>query len=63
MHVKSKVVGERMFLDLSSIKPTKKGFVIPKPRWGMIVDESVKLKIIHWFAEKNEVFEPTCELL
>jgi hypothetical protein len=29
-HVKSKVVGERMFLDQSSIKPPKKGVVIPQ---------------------------------
>jgi hypothetical protein len=50
-----KMVGERMFLDLSSIKPPKKGGVVPKPQWRMLVDEAVKLKISHLFAKKNEM--------
>jgi hypothetical protein len=62
-HAKSKVVGEIMFLDPSSIKPPKKGVVIPKPQWRIIVDEEVNLKISHWFAKKNEMVEPTCELI
>jgi hypothetical protein len=29
----------------------------------MLVDEAVQLKISLWFAKKNEMTEPTCELL
>jgi hypothetical protein len=62
-HVKSKLVGERIVLDLSSIKHLKKGVVIPKPQWIILVDEAVNLKICHWFAKKNDMVEPTCELI
>jgi hypothetical protein len=62
-HVKSNVVGERMFLDLSSVKPPKKGVKIPQPRWRMLVDEETNLKISHWYAKKNEMVDPTCELI
>jgi hypothetical protein len=62
-HVKSKVVGERMLSDISSIKPAKKGVVIPKPQWRMLVDEAVNLKISHWFYKKNEMVESTYELI
>jgi hypothetical protein len=62
-HVRSKVVGERIFLDLSSIKPPKKGVVIPKHQWRMLVDDAVNLKIGHWFAKKNEMVEPKFELI
>jgi hypothetical protein len=40
-HVNSKVVGERMFLGVSSTKPPKKGGVTPKPQWRMMVDEAI----------------------
>jgi hypothetical protein len=62
-HVKSNVVGERMFLDLSSVKPPKKRVNIPKPQWRMLVDEATNLKISHWYARKNEMVEPTCEFI
>jgi hypothetical protein len=62
-HIKSKLVGERMFLELSSSKPPKKRVVIPKPQWRMLVDEAVNFKISHWFAKKNDMVEPTCELI
>jgi hypothetical protein len=62
-HVNSKVDGEIMFLDLSSIQPTRKEGVIPISQWRMLVDDAANLKISHWFAKKNEMVEPTCELI
>jgi hypothetical protein len=53
-HVKSKVVGEIIFLDLYSIKLPKKGVQIPKPQWIMRVDEAVTLKIIHVCKEERD---------
>jgi hypothetical protein len=62
-HIKSNTVGERIFLDISSVKHPKKGVMIPKPQWRRIVDEAKQLKISHWYAKKNEMAEPTCELI
>jgi hypothetical protein len=62
-HVESNVVGEILFLDLSSVNPPKKGVKIPKPHWRMIVDDATNLKISHWYDKKNEMVNPTCELI
>jgi hypothetical protein len=37
-HKKCNTPGEQMFLDLASFKPPKKGLVIPKPNWRLMVD-------------------------
>jgi hypothetical protein len=62
-HDESKVVGERMFLDLYSIKPPNNGVKSPKSRCIMLVDEAVNMKISHWFAKNNDMVEPTFELI
>jgi hypothetical protein len=62
-HKKYDTPGERMFLDLASFKPPKKGMVIPKPNWRLMVDECTNFKITHFFKKKDEMVEPTCELI
>jgi hypothetical protein len=41
-----------MFLDLASFKPPKKGLVIPKPNWRLIVDECTNFKITRFFKRR-----------
>jgi hypothetical protein len=48
-HKKCNTPGERMFLDLASFKPPKKGLVIPKPNRRLMVDECSNFKITHFF--------------
>jgi hypothetical protein len=48
-HKKCNTPGERMCLDLASFKPTKKGLVIPKPNWRLMVDECTNFQITHFF--------------
>jgi hypothetical protein len=55
--------GEIMFLDLTSFKPPKKELVIPQPNWRLMVDECTNFKITHFFKKKNEMVEPTFELI
>jgi hypothetical protein len=62
-HKKWNTPGERMFLDLASFKPPKKGLAIPKPNWRSMVDEFTNFKITHFFKKKDEVVESTCELI
>jgi hypothetical protein len=52
-----------MFLDLTSFKPPNKGLVIPKPNWRLIADECTNFKITHFSEKKDEMVEPTCELI
>jgi hypothetical protein len=59
-HKKCNTSGERMPLDLASFKPPKKGLVIPKPNWRLMVDECTNFKITHFFKKKDEMVEPTC---
>jgi len=55
--------GERMFLDLSSVKNTEFPEVdrVPKPYWCIIVDERTQMKFSSFYSTKNEMVEPTCE--
>jgi len=55
--------GERMFLDLSSVKNTEfpEMDVVPKPYWRIIVDERTQMKFSDFYSTKNEMVEPTCE--
>jgi hypothetical protein len=59
-HVKSENPGERMFLDLAYFKTPRKGMVIPKPNWRLMVDESTNFKITDFYKKKNDMVEPTC---
>jgi hypothetical protein len=52
-HVKSDNPGERMFLDLASFKPPRKGMVMHKPNWRLMVDESTNFKITDFYKKKN----------
>jgi hypothetical protein len=52
-----------MFLNLALFKPPKKGLVIPKPNWRLMVDECTNFRITHFFKKKDKMVEPTCELI
>jgi hypothetical protein len=43
--------------------PPRRELLFPKPQWRMLVDEAIHLKISHWFAKKNKMAEPTCEMI
>ena len=62
-HVKAEHPGERMFLDLSTIKKRKNGDAIYKPNWRMLVDERTELKHSDFYESKNGMVEPTCEYI
>jgi hypothetical protein len=62
-HVKSDRPGEIMFLNLASFKPPKKGLIIPKPNWRLMVDEGTNFKITHFFKKKDEMVETTFVLI
>jgi hypothetical protein len=53
-HVKSDKPGDCMFLDLASFKPTRKGMVMPKPNWRLMVDESTNYKITDFSRRKTK---------
>jgi hypothetical protein len=61
-HVKSDNP-EDFLLELASFKSPRKGMVIPKPNWRLMVDESTKLKITDLYKKKNDMVEPTCLLI
>jgi len=44
-HERSKVPGERMFIDMSSVKPLESVISKPKLHWLIIVDECTKCRI------------------
>ena len=52
--------GERIYLDISSVKAPS-GIPQPsKPRWRIMVDERTNLKFSDFFATKDGMIEPTC---
>ena len=64
-HIKSKIVGERRFLDIASVKqPKDKNVKINKNRfWCMCVEESVGFKFSTFHATKNGMVQPMAEYL
>jgi hypothetical protein len=50
----------RIFLDIATIKKTKKGPLVTKPNWQLMVDEQTRLKFSNLFQTKNGMVEPTC---
>jgi hypothetical protein len=66
----NKPLGEgerRVHLDLSTLKPrqTKKGekqVTISKPHWQILVDGQTQLKWSNFFATKDGMVEPTCQI-
>ena len=56
--------GYRAYLDISTIKKSRKYPEPTSPNWCLIVDGTkLKLKFLHFFKSKNVMVEPTCELL
>jgi len=63
MHQRSVVPGERVFVDISSIKTPKDVPAIPRANWRIVVDECTNFKVSHFFQRKDQMAEATCELL
>jgi hypothetical protein len=61
--IKSKETGGRMFLDISTVKDKKGEPKITKNNWRIMVDDITNLKISHFYAKKDGMWEPTCELI
>ena len=52
---------ERIFLDISSVRPKKDMKVtVTKPNWRIMVDERTQMKWSQFFRTKNGMIEPTC---
>jgi hypothetical protein len=60
---KSKKTGGRVYLDISTVKDKKGEPRITNSNWRIMVDESTNLKISHFYAKKDGMCEPTCELI
>jgi hypothetical protein len=52
-----------VYLDISTVKYKKGEPNITKNNWRIMVDESTNLKISHFYAKKDGMCEPTCELI
>ena len=53
----------RVFMDLTFIKP-KIGMLEPSaPVWQVLVDEHTQKAFMKFYAQKDDIVEPTCELL
>jgi len=50
MHERITVPGERVFVDVSSIKPPKAVKAIPRANWQIVVDECTNFKVLHFFS-------------
>ena len=56
--------GERIFLDISSVKTMEKlDKTASRPFWRIMVDERTQLKFSDFFDTKDGMVEPTCEQL
>ena len=54
----------RAYLDISTVRKAENMPVPPNPNWCIIVlGTNVQLKFSHFFKSKNNMVEPTCELL
>jgi hypothetical protein len=60
---KSKEPGGRIYLDISTVKDKKGEPNSTKNNWRIMVDESTNLKISHFYAKKDGMCEPTCEMI
>jgi hypothetical protein len=52
-----------MYLETSTVKDNKGEPKITHNNWIIMVDESTDLKISHFYAKKDGMCEPTCELI
>jgi hypothetical protein len=53
----------RVYLDIATIKKTKKGPKVYKGNWRIMVDERIQLNFSDFFDTKNGMVEDTCEQL
>jgi hypothetical protein len=53
----------RIYLDIATIKKTKKGPKVYKGNWRIMADERTQLKCSDFFDTKNGMVEETCEQL
>ncbi|KAL7577787.1 hypothetical protein ACA910_010543 [Epithemia clementina (nom. ined.)] len=62
--LKQKRGQHRAYLDIASIRK-KKGMPIPlKPNWCiLVVDQDIQIKFSGFYKTKDEMVEPTCEML
>jgi hypothetical protein len=60
---KSKEPGGRVYLEISTVKDKKGKPKIMKNNWRIMADESINLKMSHFYAKKDGMCEPTCELI
>jgi len=63
MHEMSTVPGERVLVDISTIKPLKRIQGIPRDHWRIVVDECTNFKVSHFLQKKDQMAEAPCELL
>ena len=60
-HVPASKAGERLFLDIATVKKPADGTVTNSKRnWRIIVDERTQMKFSEFFVTKNGMIEPTC---
>jgi hypothetical protein len=52
---------KRIYLDIATIKKTKKGPKVYKGNWRIMVDERTQFKFADFFDTKNGMVEETCE--
>ena len=62
-HEKSTKFAERIFIDTTFLKMTEDEPKITKPNMFIIVDEATNLKMVYFYDNKNDMVEPTCELI
>mmetsp|Transcript_18815 Transcript_18815/g.23344 ORF Transcript_18815/g.23344 Transcript_18815/m.23344 type:complete len:1201 (+) Transcript_18815:436-4038(+) len=63
-HVKAKYKGNRMFLDIATVKKPKKSVTVNSKRnWLIMVDEKTNLKFSKFYQKKNDMVEPVCQLV
>jgi hypothetical protein len=53
----------RIFIDISTVKKTKKGKDLARPNWYLTVDERTQLRFSKFYPKKNDMIEPACAQL
>jgi hypothetical protein len=59
----TKVDERRIFIDIYTLKKTKKGKDVARPNRYLTVDERTKLKFSKCYPKKNDMIEPACAQL
>ena len=59
---KAKSAGERIFLDLMTIKAQQEsGITITNRNWHIVVDQYMRYKELEFYNTKSDFVEPTCK--